>query len=134
MLFENVGLVPLHDGIPPSPPLALIIMKIVVTKRELQSILSSHFRVNVTEVEMTESTPELLDLLKTKISPLISPTTKIQAIKDLRVLSSQNPLLGMPAVMGLFEAKYAVENWGPFLKFVEDNGRIPNIDSSGRMS
>ena len=110
-------------------------MKISVTKRELQSILSSHFRVNVTEVEMLDNSTELLALLKTKIGTSIAPSGKIRGIKDLIELSNQHAITFVVAPLGLAEAKYPIENWGNVLRFIELNGRYPRVDyQTGNMS
>lgn len=106
-------------------------MKISVTKRELQSILSSHFRVNVTEVDMLDNTPELLDLLNSNVGKLIPiAAEKINAIKALRSLSSNNTNL-FGYCLGLADAKFAVENWRQLITFINANGRFPKEGFSG---
>ena len=103
-------------------------MKISVTKRELQSILSGYFKTNVTEVEVYEPSSELLNLLKAKIGVSISLAQKIPSIKSLRELCSNPQVVGVVGYsLGLAEAKWAVENWSQFLGFVESTGRIPTI-------
>lgn len=100
-------------------------MRISVTKRELQSILSSHFKTNVTEVEIDGGNPDIVSMLKQKIGLVIDPVNKIQSIKELRTITAIDPKI-FNYVLGLAEAKWAVENWARFLNFVEKNGRIPH--------
>lgn len=66
----------------------------------------------------------------------IRPDMKIAAIKALRMFTSDNAKpLGICAY-SLCDAKYAIENWHEFLRWVKNNGRVPqtvNVNSNNQV-
>jgi ribosomal protein L7/L12 len=103
-------------------------MKIELTKSQLLAILSQHFNVTVDEVTICDST--MADLLQREITQFYYATTqKIQAIKHLRQLSIDQKWLN-GEIMGLADAKWAVENFPCFIDFVRKNNRLPQAGYS----
>jgi hypothetical protein len=59
------------------------------------------------------------------------PSNKIPRIKVLREAVTRIPELNHPNYMGLADAKYAIENWKRFLKYVQTHGDLPAEGFSG---
>jgi hypothetical protein len=98
-------------------------IKVSLTKTELLDILSSHFGHTVEDAEI-ENVPSIAKIIRDAVTQLAYQTTqKITAIKALRQLAVDNKWT--ENVIGLADAKWAVENFNEFITFVEKNHRLP---------
>jgi len=101
-------------------------MKVTVTKIELLSILTEHFRHPVTECVISKESSRLWSHIECAMTKEVgavrfSSDKKISAIRSLRALVDN---------MGLFESKWAIENWKEWIAFVKKNDRVPRITST----
>ena len=98
-------------------------IKVYLTKLELLEVLSSHFNQTVVDVEMTTE-PTVAQIVRNAVTALdYKGSQKILAIKALRQVASENRLV--EDVLGLGDAKWAIENFDTFIAFVEKNNRLP---------
>jgi len=105
-------------------------MKITISKAEMLRVMSEHFRIEVTEVVISKNNSAVVDNFLTKMAKEMGTTNitegmlgganKIPAIKALRTVTSY----------GLAEAKWAVENWGAYIKAYTKFGRQPKIEGN----
>jgi len=107
-------------------------MKIILTLSEAIEKLQRSFSGDIAgdiQVEITGINTSWVDVLNSSISSLrYWSDEKIRAIKLLRELSKQYNLYSDNTAMGLADAKYAVENWHDFVRFITNNGRLPVRD------
>ena len=110
----------------------LLSMKIILTLSEAIEKLQRSFSGDIAgdiQVEITGINTSWVDVLNSSISSLrYWSDEKIRAIKLLRELSKQYNLYSDNTAMGLADAKYAVENWHDFVRFITNNGRLPVRD------
>jgi len=104
--------------------------QITLTKPELLVILSSHYGFTVVDATITTE-PTLAKAIREVVEQFdYHSTQKIAAIKALRTLSVDKKLYGEGGVMGLADAKWAIEHFSDFITFVEKNDRLPAPDYS----
>ena len=98
-------------------------IKVYPTKAELLEVLSSHFGHTVIDVEI-ETKPTMAKIIRDAVTKFAYQAgEKIAAIKALRQLVSENNWVS--DVLGLGDAKWAIENFNEFITFVEKNERLP---------
>lgn len=108
-------------------------MKIEITRAELLEILTAHFNRNVTECVISKLSNTFYKkieqaLIKELNMPFgknltqsaFTSQNKIPAIKALRVIVGGDRL-------GIGEAKWAVENWDAWRKYLTKNGKLPTF-------
>lgn len=104
-------------------------MKITLSKTELLTIISAQLGYSVTDLTISKDNPLHLTIKKAVAKDLgvtgnldsflvNRGENKIPAIKSLRT--------HIPG-MGLFDAKWAIENWSEWIAFVQVNGRFPKL-------
>ncbi len=100
-------------------------MKVSLKKTELLNIISKYLRVKVDAFEIELPGTEIVAALQKAIEGLdYTGSQKIAAIKAFRTVAA--PFLANKGdVVGLADAKWAIENWEKLLKFVGDNARLP---------
>lgn len=100
-------------------------MKATITKAELLMILSEHFNMAVTNVEIVNRIElTLAEKIEAAIRPLaFTSHEKILAVRTLRDLSKEDH--EFPYQFGLADSKWAIENFDSFLSFIRHHGRLP---------
>lgn len=100
-------------------------MEITISHDELLSLLSDKLGITITKLTIEEDS-KLVGVLDNFISrfPTRTGYDKITVIKSLRELSISEKWFG-GQVMGLGDAKDAIERWDEFRAFVRKNGRLP---------
>jgi len=98
-------------------------MKIQLNNPQLLAILSQHFNTTVEAVIITGS--GMVDIIRAEMATFdYKGYQKIDAIKHLRQLTIDNRWLD-GSIMGLGDAKWAVENFPSFIDFVQKKDRLP---------
>lgn len=98
--------------------------QITLTKPELLTILSSHYGFTVVDATIATE-PTLAKAIREVVEQFdYRSTQKIAAIKALRQLSVDRKLCDV-GIMGLADAKWAIEHFDEFIAFVEKNDRLP---------
>jgi len=103
-------------------------MKLTLTKAELLPILTGHFKMPVTDItiETTPAVPTAAELITNAIKGLrYTSDQKIMAIKALRQVTADHTTT-FSYVLGLADAKWAMENFNRFITFVTGAGRLPH--------
>lgn len=106
-------------------------MKITLTQNEAVEMIRQSIQeksgYSTVDVEIIPNA-DISGILLNKIGYSIPADKKIEKIKTLRELSSDKNISG--TVMGLADAKYAIEHWDTFINFVKIHGRFPYSDCS----
>jgi len=101
-------------------------MKLHLTKEELLALVSQAMGRDIEDIIIAKGNPSLYDKINKEYFDLgltdqfgsIRPEEKIRAIKYFR-----SKLSGC----GLAEAKYVIEHWQEYLRFLKENRRLPKI-------
>ena len=105
-------------------------MKITLSKPELLKIVSTALGQDVTDLTITHGD-------RTKAQRVISAMSRKFGADTMQHITT-NALQKIPAIkylrevipgLGLADAKHAIENWGVWIAFVKQYGRVPNIVS-----
>ena len=98
---------------------------ISISKPELLTILSSHYGFTVVNVEVVQPSTMAMEIRKTVEQFDYRGSQKISAIKAIRQLGIDQKW-NDGIVIGLADAKWAIENFVEFISFVETNDRLPD--------
>jgi predicted RecB family endonuclease len=98
-------------------------INVTLTKQELLEILTAHFGHTVEDATVIVE-PTIAQIIRNAVTQLdYKISQKIAAIKALRQLAVDNKWT--ENVIGLGDAKWAIENFTAFIDFVEKNHRLP---------
>ena len=98
--------------------------QITLTKPELLTILSSHYGFTVVDASIVTE-PALAKVIREVVEQFdYRSSQKIAAIKALRQASVDHKWSPL-GIMGLADAKWAIEHFSDFIACVEKNDRLP---------
>lgn len=96
-------------------------MKVKLTGEELKAILSSFFKCEVTDFTLIDPDPSPLGkFLRERIT---RPLDKTWFVTNIKVLRKIMEVRG--DTMNLTDARWAIENWPEFLRFIDQYNRVP---------
>lgn len=96
-------------------------MKVSLTGEEFKAILSTHFRCEVTGFTIVDPDPSPLGKLIREA--VINPLDKFFFVSNIKLLRKALTMRG--ETINLLEARWAIENWQEFLRFVDEYNRLP---------
>jgi hypothetical protein len=96
-------------------------MKVSLTGEEFKAILSCHMRCEVTGFTIVDPDPSPLgNLIR---GAVVNPLDKSFFVSNLKLL--RRALIMRGDMINLLEARWAIENWLDFLRFVDQYNRLP---------
>jgi hypothetical protein len=96
-------------------------MKVRLTSEELLAILSRHLRCEVTGFTIIDPDPSPLGKLLREA--VVNPLDKTWFVSNIKLLRKALVIKG--EMINLLEARWAIENWPDFLRFVDQYNRLP---------
>jgi hypothetical protein len=96
-------------------------MKVSLTGEEFKAILSAFFKHEVTGFTIIDPDPSPLGKLIREA--VVNPLDKLNFVGNIKSL--RRTLLCKGETINLLEARWAIDNWPDFLRFVDQYNRLP---------